>query len=244
MGLQLSDVEKDPLVQKTLAVFTEAIKASYGEDFASKLTPELDLPPLKVLADMDALDSVSATVLSVGHLSSYVSLSDIAQDLDKDVAAAMLLMEQEMSTGPEELLASGNPVVLKLMIAAFSGAANSDLLKEMQQELPPSEFRNSFGELGDLVAEIADHLTQQKAWKDVPPKLLDAFVETVDRLAVIAPGRLQKRVLTEIAQELKIEIAKGASDDITLASAPPQIDPASPFAQLKANARKFKPGLS
>src|SRR5688572_16489821 len=113
MGLQLADVENDPLVKDTVKVFRDAIKEIYKDrDYGPddrRLVPQFDNPLLRVLIETDSLDSVSAAVLSADHLLGWVSVNDLKTKLDPDVAGILELFHGD---GPEALLESKNPVAM------------------------------------------------------------------------------------------------------------------------------------
>src|SRR4051812_19361729 len=124
MGLQLADVENDPLVKETLQILRDAIVEKYkGNEYgpqARHLEMQLDNPLFKLLADTDCLDPVSAAVLATDHLRSLIEIDDVEPKLNPDVAEVMKVMAGDRDEGPEALLKSKNPLVFKLLVAAIT----------------------------------------------------------------------------------------------------------------------------
>jgi hypothetical protein len=246
MGLQLADVENDPLVQKTMQAFQDAIDEEYPDaDFKPQsrhMVPQLDHPGFKILAEADALDSVSAAVLAASHFDVVISLDRVEDRLDKEVADVLReLQGGALSGDPDALFGSDNPRVIKLLVAIVAGTTTSDELKDMAGQMHPSELRMQLGDAAEVLAALSEKMVDTGLCRELPPKLMDKFIEGVDNIANLMPGRVFKKAMREVGQELRTEMAKAAAEELTSLSTPPQVDPDSRFEQLKDNARKFKP---
>ncbi|MEZ0223059.1 MAG: hypothetical protein ACAH83_00770 [Alphaproteobacteria bacterium] len=242
MGLQLADVENDPLVKDTLKVFSDAVAEVYKDrDYgpsARHLSPQLDNPLFRVLVETDSLDSVSAAVLSTDHLVGWISVDAVESKLHPEVTKVLKLFH---SDGPEALLESNNPAALKLLVATISAATTGEEFKQMLAEAEPTELRIAMGEIGGIATDLAETLTEDRRWQALPPKLLERYLEGLSNIATATPGKMQKRVMSLIIADLKTDIAKAEAEAIA-AKEPPAvaIDPESPFEKLKNDARKFK----
>jgi hypothetical protein len=247
MGLKREEIENDPLVKQTLKVCADFLRGQYGrdaDDTRELIPPMEEIPGARVLLALDEMDPVCASVLVVTPLMTILPIEEIEDKLDPAVADALKQFTLDLADGPEALLASGNPHVLKLLVATIAGSVDADTLREMRAGMHASDVREMTSEVTDIIVAIGEHLTEGDRWKALSPKLLDCYLEGIDNLASVTPGRFQKRVLGELAREVKEHVAKGVADEITAASAAnaPQIDPESKFEQLKNSARKFKPG--
>lgn len=242
MGLQLADVENDPLVKDTVKVFRDAITEAYkdrnyGPD-DRRFAPQLDNPLFQLLAESDGLDSLSAAVLSADHLVGWISVQDVQAKLHPQVAE---LLELFHGDGPEALLESRNPVALKLLVATLVGATTGEEFKAMLAEADPMELRMAMSQIGGLVTDVAESLTEERRWQVLPPKLLDKYLEGLSNIVDATPGKTQKRVINMIIADLKTDIAKAEAEAIAAKEPPPvKLDPDSPFEKLKNDARKFK----
>ena len=242
MGLQLADVENDPLVKDTLKVFSDAVAEvykdrDYGPD-VGRLSPQLDHPLFKVLLETDSLDSVSAAVLSANHLVSWIPVDAIETKLHPEVAEVLRLFD---GNGPEELMDSNNPIAMKLLVATLSAATTGEEFKEMVAEAEPAQLRVTMAEISGLATDVAERLSEERRWQALPPKLLDKYLEGLSNIVTATPSKMQKRVINMIIADLKTDIAKAEAEAIA-AKEPPAvaIDPESPFEKLKNDARKFK----
>ena len=243
MGLQIADLKDDPIVRQTLKAFSEALSGDEGGGEADYPMPPVDdMPGVRALLETDALDSVCAAVLSVGPLTHIISVDDIEKKLDPRVAETLRLLDGDATGGPEELLKAGNPHILKLLVASIAGSTDKDELRGMASHGDPMEIKMMANDLSDFILAISEHMIDNGAVKDIPPKLMDKFIEGIGNLSAITPSRTHKRVLTDITRELKEAVVKAAAVEVTVLTAPPVIDPASPFEKLKNDARKFKPG--
>jgi hypothetical protein len=242
MGLQLADVENDPLVKDTVKVFRDAIQEAYKDrDYGpsdSRFAPQLDNPLFRILAETDSLDSVSAAVLSADHLVGWIPAHEVQAKLNPDVAEILELFHGD---GPEALLESKNPVAMKLLVATLSAATTGPEFQQMLAEAEPMELRMAMGEIGSLATEVAERISEERRWQALPPKLLDRYLEGLSNIATATPGKTQKRVFGLVIADLKTDIAKAEAEAIAAKEPPPvAIDPESPFEKLKNDARKFK----
>ncbi len=245
MGLQLADIENDPLVKSTMQAYREAFAEEYTDpDFQPQdrhMMPQLDNPAFKTLAGIDELDSISAAVLSASHFNGLIPFERVRDRLDKDVAAALEILNADVSDDPEAVFKTKNPHVLKVLVATLAGVSATDELKEIVGQMYPGELQMEAVASCHTLCELTDRLLEDGRWKDLPPKLVDKYVEGLENVADIMPSRMFKRVLKLYAQDMKTEIAKAAAEEMLSQSLPPQVDPESRFEQLKVNARKFKP---
>lgn len=248
MGLKKSEILADPLVKSTLDSFKEAIREKYknreyGPDLDAMDSSFDDIPPLKVLLNTDSLDSVTAAVIMAENISGWVDFDDVEPKLDKDVAKVMRLMhDSEMSEmGPYSLLGTDNPTALKLIVSTVAAIASGDEFEEIKAEAHPVELQMMMGEMGTMFAEMTESMTESGNWKALPPPLLDLYIQSYENIAGLATSKVQKRMMTEIVQNLKTEIAKANAEEIAAAMPPPQIDPESKFEQLKEQAKKLRP---
>lgn len=243
MGLQLTEMENDPVVKQTLKAYHGALTGGRGgDDIGDMIPPVEEMPGVKALVKADALDSVSAAILAVGPLTRIISVDDIEDQLDPRVADTLRVMNGPVEDGPGSLLVSGNPFVLKILVATVAGATAKDELTEMISGMYQEDQRAAVGDLSEFIVVLGEHMMETQRLAEIPPKLMDQFIEGIDNLAGVARDRMHKRVLADIGRELKAEVTKAAAAEITAAAPAPAIDPDSPFELLKKNARKFKPG--
>ncbi|TAL27562.1 MAG: hypothetical protein EPN97_16990 [Alphaproteobacteria bacterium] len=245
MGLQLADVENDPLVKDTLKVFTDAIREDYaGNDYGPKgaaLAPKFDNPVFRLLLETDSLDSVSAAVLSADHLLGWVPVEKVEKKLNPEVAELIALFRGDRGEGPEVLLEAKNPLAMKLLVATLAVATTGEEFMEMKAEADPMELRMAMAEIGSFVTDVAERLTEERRWQALPPKLLDKYLEGLANVVDATPGKTQKRVINLIIADLKTDMAKAEAEAIAAKEPPPvKVDPESQFEKLKNDARKFK----
>jgi hypothetical protein len=246
MGLQKDDILSDPLVVETLRIIREdGVPAVYKRMDGFKL-PEFDPedcghPALAVLLETDSLDSTSAAVLVAESLGGMVDFSAVESKLDREVSGALKLMRaDEMIFDADAIVRAKNPTALKLAVATVAGMLTGPEFLEMKAQADPMEIKVAMVQIGGLVTDMAERLCEDKAWAVLPPRLLDRYLDGMTELAGMSGSRVQKRVINEIIQELKTQVAKGTAEEI-VETTPPQIDPNSKFEQLKDRAKKFKP---
>lgn len=243
--MQKSDIDADPLVQETLKVFKETIEESYKDpnflDRVLSAEEKNDNPVLDLLAETDALDSVIAAVVVADRFRGWIELSRVAPKLDGEVAAVLKLLDNEdfLVSGPAALLDSGNPAALKLVIATVASMMTGKEFEEMKADANPVEMKMALAQVGGLMTDLAEQLSESGKWAQLPPRLLDRYLDGMTNLADLSTSKAQKRVMTEVIQDLKAEVAKATAQEIA-EKTPAQIDPNSPFAQLRQQAKKFK----
>lgn len=248
--MQVSEVENDPLVKETLQIYVDAIKEQYKDkeygpqDLDRYL--ELDMqhsPMFKVMADMDCLDSVTAAVLATERVRGWIDDRQIMTKLNKDVAEVLRVMRDEddlMEEGPMALLDVKNPVARNIALAGMMQMFTGEEFEEIKAEAPAGEIQMMVGQAGTIVADLAEKMIENKSWESLPPKLVDKFIEGMQNLHDLSTSKTGKRLMQGVMQDLKEAIAKGTAVEIAEPAPAVQIDPNSPFAQLKGQAKKFK----
>ena len=246
MAMQKSDILSDLLVQNTAGAFRETILEKYkGNEYgpsAESLEARLDKdnPLIDILAETDSLEPVIAAVLIAEQYAGYTDINDVLPKLDKEVGAALkLLQSEEVMSGPQALISSGNPVALKFAVGMIASLTSGEEFEEMKAEASPAELGMMMGQITGPVTDLAEHLSEGDNWKALPPKLLERYIETVETLAALSTSKTQKRVMTSIVDELKASIAKANTIELIETTAP-KIDPDSPFVQLQNQAKKLK----
>lgn len=248
MGMQKSDIATDAIVVQTVQAFKDAIAERYkdsnfnpvGNDGIEDMLAEQQ-PLVDMLAETDSLDSVTASVALAMHLVNYVDLSAVAPQLDARVATLVKLMNSdEMAAGPQALIAANDPAATKIGVAMITAMLSGEEIETLKTEADPGELAMFLGTVAAPVMDFAEHLAESGHVKELSPLLVDRFVGVLDGINEMTTSRIQKRMLTEIAQQLKTAVAKAAAEDIAAPAPAREIDPSSPFVQLKDQARKLK----
>jgi hypothetical protein len=243
--MQKADIDTDPLVMETVKIFRDSIAAKFPDrvnlDQLIVESAAQDSPVLNILAETDSLDPVTAAVIVTEHYAGWIDQADIGPKLNPEVAALFKLMQGDelLAAGPAALVDSENPAALKLVVASMAAMTTGKEFAEMKVEAHPMELKMVLTEIGGIVTDLAERLSEDRKWEQLPPRLLDRYIEGMGNLAELSTSKTQKRVMNEIIQGLKTEVAKAAAQDLAEAK-PPQLDPASPFIQLKEQAKKFK----
>jgi hypothetical protein len=228
MRIQDTDTWNDPLVQETLASVAELHDLADGGDVN-------DHPIMKVLLQTDCLDPMAVAMV--------VGMNPYAQAaIPHEVRDALELAEAERvrDNGPGHLFMAGNSSAIRFVLAEFASEATGDAYKQLRARTDLAEIKPHIEAAASNVVALAEGLMDSGLWREMPPKLLDKFVESMENVKSMTDSGILKRGIASTVSSFKAVIAEGNAQEMTEVRAP-CIDPSSQYMAMKQVARtKFR----
>lgn len=224
MRIQDTKIWNDPLVEETIAAVAEL--GEFGD------TGDLnDHPVIRMLMDTDCLDPLTvAMVVGSGCFPRQSYPQEVNEGLE--LARADRVREE----GPQHLFEAGNVSALRLVLAEFAVEATGDHFKDQVAKHDKASLKPHIDAAAANMVALADGLVDYGLWREIPPKLLDKFIEAMDNVRGLADTSVLKRGMCSSIANLKTAVAEGTMQEITEIRAP-CIDPSSRYEAMKHIAR-------
>lgn len=209
MSLSVSGVLRDALVQKTITALEDKdnyISAPDAESIEEH-------PLLELLDRTGALDSVTAAAVIAEDMLHGPRDPAMLAKLEPKVAEVVKLLgdvkdHDNSVAGLGLLLESGNPVALKLAVAVIAMSARSEDLEFAKRQMGNGHMEEMLREFIDVSIEVADTLSQNNNWNDVPPALVQHFVKGVENISGLVQGTTRKKLLADTLENLQETLAQ------------------------------------
>ena len=221
MRIQDTDVWNDPLVQETLAGVTDGGELSDEGDVNGN-------PVMKMLLETDCLEPVAVSMV-IGS-GAFVR----RENLPPSVSGALDLAQAERvrEEGPAHLFEAGNASALRFVLAEFASEATGDAYKNLVARPDFKELKPHVDAAAENVVALAEGLIDSGMWREMPPKLLDKFVECMENVRSMSDSMLARRGISSAISSFKTAVAEGTAREMAEMRAP-CIDPSSRYAAMK-----------
>jgi hypothetical protein len=224
MRIQNTETWNDPLVQETLAGVAELHELADRGDIN-------DHPVMKVLLQTECLDPLAVAMV--------IGMDPYARDaVPSEVRDALDLAEAERvrENGPGHLFMAGNVSAIRFVLAEFASEATGEGYKQLLARPDLAEIKPHIEAAAENVVALADGLMDSGLWRDMPPKLLDKFIESMENVKSMTGSSILKRGIASTVSAFKTVIAEGNAQEMTEVRAP-CIDPSSQYMAMKQIAR-------
>ena len=220
MRIQDTEVWNDPLVQETLAGIAEL------GDLADSGDPG-DAPIMKMLLETECLEPLAVSMaLGMNAFDQRVLPAQVHEALE--LAEARRVREE----GPAHLFASGNASALRFVLAEFASEATGEAYQNLLKRPDFNEIKPHVEAAAENVVALADGLVETGLWREMPPKLLDKFIESMENVRDMSGSGLAKRGIASSIAGLKTAVAEGTAREMAELRAP-CVDPSSRYETMK-----------
>lgn len=218
-GLTTENMMDDPLVQETVKALEEAgYGAPMGRGRRGGMGGMDAHPALGMLADMGALDSVTAAVLVAESMAAgSASPEELADIVPEQVGDILRLLGDEGGLMPGGAFSSGNVTAAKLGMATLAEMLTGREIRELERADPREKqmAMMQIGSVGFMAVDIADSLKEHNLFDKIPAPLVERFSEGLENLARLSDSKSMKRFFTEALSGLKEGMLKANSKDLT-----------------------------
>jgi hypothetical protein len=230
MRIQDTDIWNDPIVQETIACIGEVGEITGGGDVN-------DNPIIKVMLETGGLDPLAVAAVMAGENDSLFHRGMLPASVQEvlELARATRVREE----GPEHIFAARNASALRVVLAEFTSEVTGEAYQKLLNRPDFSELREHIDAGAQNVVALCDGLIETGLLREMPPKLLDKFIESMENVRFMVETSVLKRGVASAIQSLKLAIAETAAEEI--AAVAPRIDPSSQYEQMKQVAKtKFR----
>ena len=217
-GLTAENMMDDPLVQETVKALEEAGYSSGGGRGGRGRMRDMEHPALAMLADMGALDSVTAAVLVAESIASgSASPEELADIVPAQVGEVLRLLGDSGGLLAGAAFSSGNIPATKLGMATLAEMLTGPELRELERADPREKqmAMMQIGAIGFTAVDIADAMKEHSLFDKMPAPLVERFAEGLENLASLSDSKSMKRFFTEASNGLKEGMLKANSKDLT-----------------------------
>jgi hypothetical protein len=230
MRIQDTDVWNDPLVQETLACVGELGELGDSGDIN-------DNPVMKMLVETECFDPLAVSAVMAGECGSLFMKGVLPAAVSRQIE--MTMPERVREQGPAHIFAAKDASALRQVLAEFSSEVTGEAYQKLLNRPDFKDIKPHIDAAAENVAALADGMIGTGLWRDVSPKLLDRFIESMENVSQLVESPVLKRGVRATVTSFKEAIATGTAKDIIAGQ--PQLDPACPYETLKQVAKtKFK----
>lgn len=221
MRIQDTAVWNSPLVQETIAAIGDAGEITQAEDVNEN-------PVMRVLMETECLDPL---VIGVALADCRYVTSDLPQPVQETLE--LVNIDRIKEEGVAHLFAAGTPAPLCIILAGLAAESTGDAFREAMAGYDAKEMRPYVNSAADTVIGLADGLVDSGLWQQVPPRLVDKFLESAANIRGLLESPSRRKVLDTAVSDLKLAIAQATAAEMTGDACPPRIDPASQYEVCK-----------
>jgi hypothetical protein len=224
MRIQDTPVWNDPLVQETIAAIGDVGEITQDGDIS-------DNPVMRILTETGCQDPLAVcTVLG--------DIFYVGESLPQPVQAIaeLVRIERVKEEGTAHLFAAGSATPLRIVLASLAAESTGDAFREASANGDPKELRGLVISAADTVIDLADGMAESGLWKEIPPKLLEKFMESAENIRSLLDSPSRKKVLDMAVGNLKT-LAMQAAVQEAKDTTPPRHDPTSQFEACKKLAK-------
>lgn len=230
MRIQDTDVWNDPLVQETIACIGDLGEAGDRGDVN-------DNRIIRMLVETECFDPLAVATAMARDCGSLFMKAALAETVARNID--MVEAERVREQGPGHIFAAKNSSALRFVLAEFTSEVTGEAYQKLLNRPDFPDLKEHINAAAQNVVALSDGLIETGMLRDMPPKLLDKFIESMENVRFMVETSVLKRGVASAIQSLKLAIAETAAEEI--AAAAPRIDPSSQYEQMKQVAKtKFR----
>jgi hypothetical protein len=135
---------------------------------------------------------------------------------------------------------AGNASAIRFVLAEFASEATGEGYQALRTRSDLAGIKPHIEAAAGNVVALAEGLMETGMWREMPPKLLDKFIESMENVKFLCDSGVLKRGIASAVSSLKVTIAEGNAQEMTEVRAP-CVDPSSQYMAMKHVARtKFR----